>query len=264
LIPYADVVTMLQYVQGMEYLHIETKDGKVALSWPDGNSVFGSEDVEDFPGLIEFVPVVEAPLDIDTLIPAMSELLSFAATETTRPVLSGVTLIMGEKVAVAAGDGYQMAYRPLPLSFPKESTFVVPLAAVNALKQLWAKTPRTPPPSDSLIPVITARKKASVALDKESRLRFVFGDSTTAIVKLVKGDPPAWTKLIPTEEPALKASAMGPHLELAVRRVSRVAMAGKGIVRMVFDEESVRISAKYDDQEVESAVKVLDLQGTPD
>jgi len=262
LIPYTDVVNMIQYIQGMEYLHIEPKNGKITMSWSEGSSTFLTKDVRDFPDVPEFVPVAEAPIDIDTLIPAMYEALGFAARETDRPVLNAVTLILGESVAVAAGDGYQMAYKDLPLSFPQESISLVPLVSVTALKMLWEKTPRTPPVSDSLIPVIMAKKQATVALDGKKGLRFVFGDSTTAIVKLIDGDPPAWLKLIPKEKPTVTASLMGSQLELAVRRVLKLAMEGSKIVRMVFNDDTATISAKHDGQEVESTVKVMAEQGT--
>ena len=263
LFPYADVVKMLQYVQGLENLHIEPKDGKVTMSWSDGKSTFGTRDVEEFPNVPEFVPKVEADIDIDTLIPAMYEAMGFAATEDSRPVLHAVSLILGDEVAVAAGDGYRMAHKTLPLSFPQESILVVPLGSVKALKLLWDKTPRTPPASDFLIPAIMAKKRASLALDGETGLRFIFGDSTTAIVKLLDGSPPDWLKLMPKKEPVLKASVMGSQLELAVRRVLSVARMGKNIVRLAFNDDAVTVSAKHDDQEVESTVKVLASQGAP-
>lgn len=263
LIPYNDVAKMLQYVHGLENLHIEPKDGKVTMSWSDGKSTFGSSDVKDYPEVPEFVPVAEAPIDIDTLIPAMYEVLGFAATDATRPVLNGVTLILGESIAVAAGDGFRMAHKSLPLSFPQESISVVPHSSVTTLRLLWEKTPRTPPVSDSLIPIIMAKRQASVALDGKTGLRFVFGNSTIAIVKLVEGSPPAWLKLMPKKEPVLQVSVIGSQLELAVRRVLRVALLGTKIVRMVFDDDTAVISAKYDDQEVESTIKVLMSQGGP-
>ena len=131
--------------QGWEDLHIEPMAGKVTLCWSDGKSTFGTRDVGEFPNVPEFVPKVEADIDIDTLIPAMYEAMGFAATEDTRPVLHAVSLILGDEIAVAAGDGYRMAHKTLPLSFPQESILVVPLGSVNALKLLWDKTPRTPP-----------------------------------------------------------------------------------------------------------------------
>jgi len=263
LFPYADVVKMLQYVQGLENLHIEPRDGKVTMSWSDGKSTFSTKDVEEFPNVPEFVPKVEADIDIDTLIPAMYEAMGFASTEDSRPVLHAVSLILGDEVAVAAGDGYRMAHKTLPLSFPQESILVVPLGSVKALKLLWDKTPRTPPASDFLIPVIMAKKRASLALDGETGLRFIFGDSTTAIVKLLDGSPPDWLKLMPKKEPVLKASVMGSQLELAVRRVHSVAKMGTNVVRLAFNDDAITVSAKYEDQEVESTGKILMSQGAP-
>ncbi len=263
LLPAAEVVKMIQYVHGLEYLHIETTNGKITISWSDGRSTFATLNVGDFPNVPEFVPVDEASLDIDTLIPAMHEVMGFAATEDNRPVLRGVTLVLGESVSVAAGDGFRMAYKSLPLSFPQEGIVIVPPSSVTALKLLWEKTPRTPPASDALIPVIMAKKQASVALDGKTGLRFVFGDSTTAIVKLVDGNPPEWLKLMPKEKPVIQASLMGSDLELAVRRVLAVALQGSKIVRLVFNEDTATISAKHDDQEIESTVKVLVSKGAP-
>ncbi len=263
LLPYNDVVKMLQYTQGGESLHIEAKADKVSMTWSEGSSSFGTKDAEDFPPVPEFVPVAEASLDSDTLIPAMLSVLPYVASEQDRPVLNGVTLIMGNPIEVAAGDGFRMAYQVLPLSFPQEVTVILPTSSIRALGLLWEKTPRNPPSSDSLIPLILAKKQASVAFDGKQGLRFVFGTAATAIVKLVEGSPPAWIKLIPKEEPILKAGFMCADLELAVRRALAVASADKGIIRMVFSDSTATISAKLNDQEVESTIKTFATQGAP-
>ncbi len=263
LLPYTDMVKMLQYVQGLENLHIEAKDGKVAMTWSDGSSSFGTKDAAEFPEVPEFVPVAEASIDVDTLIPAMDDVLGYAATETDRPVLNGVTLILGETVEVAAGDGFRMAYKSLPLKFTQQSVLILPRGSVTALKLLREKTPRNSPVSDSLIPALMAKKQASVAIDGKKGLRFVFGDSATAVIHLIQGEPPAWIKLIPKEEPVLQALVMASQLELAVRRVMRVAVESNGIVRMVFNDSTAIISARHDGQEVESSIRVMSSQGAP-
>ncbi len=263
LLPYTDVAKMLQYTQGGEYLHVEANAGKVSLKWSTGSSSFVSKDVQDFPAVPEFVPVVEAPLNSDALIPAMVSVLPYVATETSRPVLSGVTLVLGEPVEVAAGDGFRMAYQVLPLSFPQNITVIVPASSVSALYHLWEKTPRTPPVSNDLIPVIMAKKQVTLGYDGKEGLRFVFGKAATAIVKLVQGSPPAWLKLIPKEEPALQSHIMANDLALAVRRAAAVAAAGNDIIRMEFTDSTVKISAKGEGQEVESSVKTLATTGAP-
>jgi DNA polymerase III sliding clamp (beta) subunit (PCNA family) len=266
LLPYADVLNMLQFVQGGESLHLENKDGKLLMVWSDGKTSLNTKDAKDFPVLSEFVPAAEAQLDADILIPAMVSILPYAATEVDRPVLNGVTLEMGETFQIAAGDGFRMAYQVLPLSFPKNITAIVPMSAVRILQHLCEKTPRTPPASDDLIPVIMAKRQISVAYsDKvgDTRMRFIFGKAATAVVKLVAGNPPAFVKLIPKDTPILQSQFMAADLQLAVRRALKVALDGSKIIRMSFNDSTATISAAGDDQNIESTIRTLSIKGEP-
>ena len=158
-----------------------------------------------------------------------------------------------------------MAHKVPPLKFPLEKVVIVPASSVGVLGLLWSKTPRTPPTGgDSLIPIITAKKQVMVACDKDAAgLRFTFGQSATAFVKLIQGSPPAWIQLLPKGEARYTGSVMGMELELAVRRAHRLAKAGAGIIRMVFNDQTAVISAKQDDQNVESSVSVMAAKGIP-
>jgi len=263
LVPYKDVAKVLQFTLGGEMLNIKVKSGKLSLSWADGSANFPVEDHKTFPDVPEFVPDTEESLDTDILIPALVSVLPYAATDTSRPVLAGVTLILGNPVEVAAGDGVRMADRVLPLSFPKNIITIVPSSSVAVLKHLWEKTPRTPPPSDELIPVLMSKKYARVAHDGKQGLRFQFDKNTTAIIKLVSGNPPDWLKLIPKEEPILQVRVLAQDIELAVRRVMGVALDEKGIVRISFSDDMATLSAKADGHEVESSFKTVESKGAP-
>ena len=263
LIPYTDVTKMLQYTMGGEMLHIEPKKGTVHLSWSEGSSTFAAGDVKDFPPMPEIKVAAEASLNGDILFPAMLSVLRYVSKDNTRPVLSGVTLVMGDPMRIAAGDGFWMAYQDLALSFPHDAALIVPSSCVTALYHLWQKTPRTPSPSEELIPVIMAKKQVTVAFDGSKGLRFDFGGAAIAIAKLIEGSPPDWLKLIPKQEPALQVQLWATELEAAVRRAQPIALQGKGIVRMVFNDSTVTVSAKSDDQEVESKIQTFTTKGKP-
>ena len=263
LVPFKDMLKVIEFVPAQVLLHIESEPGKLSLSWPDGSATFPVEDPGTFPDVPKFVPAVEDSLNTDILIPALVAVLPYAATEEERAVLHGVTLILGDPVEVAAGDGFRMADQVLPLSFPKNITTIVPYSSVSVLKHLWEKTPRTPPKSDSLIPVLTAGKNAKVGYDGKTGLRFQFGDNTTAIIHLVSGKPPDWLKLLPKGEPVLKVQFMAPALALAVRRVMGVALEQSSIVRLSFTDGTADISAKADGHGVQSSFKTLSSEGTP-
>ncbi len=263
LVPFTDVAKVLQFTPGRELLHIGAKSGKLSLSWADGSATFPVEDPGTFPDVPEFVPETEESLNTDILIPALVSVLPYAATGSDRPVLSGVTLILGDPIEVAAGDGFRMADQVLPLSFPKNLITILPSSSVAVLKHLWEKTPRTPPQSEELLPVIMAKKHAKMGHDGKQGLRFQFENNTTAIVKLVSGSPPDWLKLIPKEEPILQVHVLAEELALAVRRVTGVALDEKGIVRIAFKDDTATVSAKSDDHKVETSFKTIDSKGTP-
>ena len=263
LVPFKDVVKVLQYTPGRELLQVKIKSGKLSLSWPSGSATFPVEDTGTFPDVPEFVPEAEESLDIDTLIPALVSVLPYAATGTDRAVLTGITLILGNPIEVAAGDGYRMADKVLPLSFPKNVVTILPANSVAVLKHLWEKMPRTPPPAEELVPILMAKKRAMVAHDGKLGLRFQFENNTAAIIHLVDGKPPDWLKLVPKEEPILQVRVLAEDLEVAVRRVRGVAQDAKGLIRFDFKDDTATLSAKSDGQKVETSFKTVESSGTP-
>ena len=84
-------------------------------------------------------------VDGDVLIAAMLAALPYTADDNARPVLSGVTLVLGTPIEVAAGDGFRMSHQALGLSFPLEEKIIIPAHAVAILDYVFKKTPRTLP-----------------------------------------------------------------------------------------------------------------------
>jgi DNA polymerase III sliding clamp (beta) subunit (PCNA family) len=263
LVPFNDVVKVLKFTPGRELLTIKSKSGKLLLSWADGSATFPTEDPGDFPDIPEFVPETEGSINSDILVPALVRVLPYAATDSDRAVLAGVTLILGDPVEVAAGDGYRMADQVLPLSFPTDKIVIIPSSSVRVLKHLWEKTPRTPSQTEALVPALLAKKHVMVAHDGKVGLRFQYDKDTTAIIKLVDGQPPDWLKLLPKGEPVLSVHLMARELEVAVRRVMAVALDEKGIVRLAFKDDKVTVSAKSDGHKVDSSFQTMEKAETP-
>jgi len=264
LLPFGPVSEMLKYVPGQEMLKVEATGKKVAFSWPDGDASYPTESVADFPILPEMPVKAEGQVDGDTLIAAMEAALPYVASDTTRPVLSGVTLILGNPVEVAAGDGFRMSHQVLGLSFPLEVKIIIPAHAVAILEHVFAKTPRTPPSTaDSLIKVITAKRQLHMAAIGDYKLRMDFGTAASVVINLIQGEPPRWLDLIPRGEPVLQSQLFAPQLEAAAKRVRTIAKDGSGIVRLEFAGGKLKVSAKGDDQEISATMDALNTQGEP-
>ena len=264
LLPFASIAEMLKYVPGNEMIRIEAQNKKVSLAWSGGTASYPTEAVQDFPVLPEVPTRAEETIDGDTLIAALLAALPYGATEESRPVLCGVTLVLGSPIEVAAGDGYRMSHQVLGLSFPLDEKIILPAHAVRILGHVFSKTPRTPPSSaDSLIPIITAKRQLHMALAGENKVRLDLGRTASVVINLVQGSPPDFLKLIPKGEPILQSQVFAPQLEAAVKRVRAIAKDGKNIVRLVFADGNLTVSAKAEDQDISATVDTLNTQGEP-
>jgi DNA polymerase III sliding clamp (beta) subunit (PCNA family) len=266
LLPYSAVSSMLKFVPGMKMLKIELKGKAVSLSWDGGSASYPTEDVADYPIMPELAVKAEAMIDGDTLIAAMQAALPYVATDESRPTLSGITLVLGAPVEVAAGDGFRASLQALGLTFPMETKVIVPSHNVAILEHVFKKTPRTPPASStamSLVQVVTAKRNLRMSLIGENKLRLDFGTNASVVMNLIVGDPPQWLSLVPQGEPIMQSHLFAPQLEVVAKRVQGIAKDGSGAVRLEFAEGKLTVSAHADDQDISSVIDTINTQGEP-
>jgi len=89
------------------------------------------------------------------------------------------------------------------------------------------------------------------------------GQSASVVINLIQGNPPEWLQLIPKGQPTLQSHLFAPQLEAAVKRVRDVARDGSGIVRMVFADGKLTVSATGEEQEIRATLDVIRTQGEP-
>jgi len=256
LIPLSPVLELLKRVHGNELLTIEQKAKRLKLTWSEGSASYAVADPEDYPGFPEVKAKPQKRVDGDTLVPALSSLLGYCATEESRPVLTGVILFLGENLEIAAGDGYRMAYKTLPMDLiiPDRANAIIPTQAVRYLAHLWAKTPREAPTGDSIVQIVTSKRMVDLTFDAD-KLKLGFG-RVTMVIKLIQGEPPNMKQLLP-KEPLPQVKFMAMDFERAVRGVLTPARDNGNIVRLSWEKKSMSVSAKSDDMgSVETAIPV--------
>lgn len=261
LLPFHSVVDLVKYIPGNEMLTIRRSGRELNLSWPEGEASFETTDAKEYPPWSEPQLKVEESVDGDTLIPTLLSMIAYCSTETGKPVLNGVSIFLGDSVEIASGDGYRMAHLTLPIAIPPGdglNTVIIPVNSLRVLYHLWTKAPRTAPEVDSLIELISTRGKIQLGFgDKGLRARFW---SICMVSQLVGGTPPNFVQLIP-KDPPMEVQLYAPDLERAVRRVRKIAEEGSGIVRFVWGDGSMKVSAK-EKGEVQASIPV-EVQGEP-
>jgi DNA polymerase-3 subunit beta len=253
LIPHHSAKAFLDYVPGYETLSIEQTGKTIEFSWEGGKASYETESPKEYPSVPELKERARGSIDGDRLVSAMMSIIEYCSHDQTRPVLSGLSLSLGETIELAAGDGFRMAYQILPLSFPAEDRVIIPSGSVWIIGDLWSKVPPAVPLADSLISQVIAKRQIELALGNILMAHF---GRVTLLIRLIEGSAPNFKQLIP-KEPPITIRVFAPELERAVRRCAEVATNNSGIIRFDWSETDMTVSAKSGDTiSVEAKVPV--------
>ena len=241
LLPFKQALEVLKYVPGDLLLTIESKGKSVRLSWDGGSASYMVVDYADYPDTALRTPASEAFLNGEVLIGAMAGALPYCATETTRPVLSGVSVNLDTAIQVFGADGFRVSFEALKLSFPIKQTIVVPPNTVKVLESLWHKEPGKPNIGNSLVEQLTAARPLTLGL-WEGFMSVKFAN-ITLVCKLIAGTPPDILALLNNFKEPVKVKVFAPDLFNAVRRLAGVAKEGSNIVMLQWTDRKMTISA---------------------
>ncbi len=176
------------------------------------------EEAEEFPPIPSIEEGVATTIDPEALRLAIAQVVFAAATEETRPVLTGVHCqFYGDTLTLAAADGFRLAVHKAPLSQPvaEMTEVIIPARTLNELQRLI---------SDEEEPVqITISPNGSQVL---FRLKGV-----EVVSQLIQGAFPNYTQLIP-QSYVTRAEIGLPDFLKATRTASIFAREGSAIVRL--------------------------------
>ena len=264
LIPQEPVLSLLKYVMGTETLTITaSKKEGLNLSWDDGNgqASYDAVDPKEYPTVPVSVDAqAKGTVDGERFVKALVSVAKYCSHDSSRPVLNGVAMTFGENMELAAGDGFRMAYHILPLPFPSEEKAIVRGDFVDILSEIWRKAPPAPTPGNGLVANVMGKRPLELAVSHLA-LYASFG-KVLLVCKLTAGTAPNFSQLVP-KEPSHHVLVYAPDLERAVLRVKQVAKEGAGIVRLLWEEDRMTVSAKGKDSGSIQAMVPVQITGEP-
>jgi len=176
-------------------------------------------DAKDFPPIPKVEEGITTKIEASSLRQAISKVAFAAATEESRPVLTGIDAQFdGELLTLAAADGFRLAVYKLPLATPvsQKTEVIIPARAMAELNRLMG---------DQEEPVeITVNPSNGQAL---FRLKDV-----ELVSQLVQGSFPNYTQLIPQSYATRMVVNISEFLR-ATKTASIFARDGSGIVRLM-------------------------------
>ena len=176
-------------------------------------------DAKDFPPIPSVEEGITTKVDVEAFRQGVSQIVFAAATEESRPVLTGVDASFdGDVLTLAAADGFRLAVYKLPLSTPvsEKTEAIIPARALSELNRLAAD-------QEEAIEIAVNPNK-SQALFRLKNIELVS--------QLVQGTFPQYSQLIPQSYNSRVMINVAEFLR-ATRTASIFARDGSGIVRLV-------------------------------
>jgi DNA polymerase-3 subunit beta len=184
-------------------------------------ATIGGIDADDFPP----IPAIEdgGTLEIDpkALREAITQVVFSAATDDSRPVLTGVDLVLeGDMLTLAAADGFRLAVRHLKLKKKagEKQEVIVPARALAELNRLLQD-------QDEPVQMTFNANKTQVLF----KLKDV-----ELVAQLIQGTFPDYSRLIPKEWGSRAVVEVKDFLQ-ETKIASIFARDGSGIVRITFE-----------------------------
>lgn len=207
---------------------------------------------EEFPPIPEVSGGVSVAIPADAFKGALERVVFAAATDDSRPVLTGVKIELKEKsFIVAAADGFRLAVETgeLAEAIDGEIGIIVPAKTLAEVERLLGDGSST----------------ISLSTDSNDRSAKFRLDSSEIVTSLVQGTFPDYEKLIPTSWSTRASIDLG-QMSQATRAASIFARDGSGIIRIMIEPGegdapgAVKVIARAEEvganeNEVEAAVE---------
>lgn len=203
---------------GQIAIAVSPRSRSVELKCGRYDARISGQDAADFPPIPRLSEGTTVKVKADELRLAIGQVVFAAASEESRPVLTGVnTEFDGGEVTLAAADGFRLAVRKLSLDSAVDEKFavIIPARSLGELNRLIG---------DQVEPVeLTVNpKKSQIML----RLRNV-----EMMSQLVQGTFPNYSQLIPQKYSTRAVIKLADFLR-ATKSASVFARDGSGIVRL--------------------------------
>ena len=175
-------------------------------------------DPADFPAIPKITDGLNVKMKPGDLRLAINQVVFAAASEESRPVLTGVHAeFEGEQLTLAAADGFRLAVRKVSLSKPVDTkmAIIIPARSLNELTRLISE-------QEEPLELIVNSQKSQVMF----RLRNV-----EMVSQLIQGTFPNYSQLIPKSYTTRAVIKLSEFLR-ATKSASIFARDGSGIVRL--------------------------------
>ncbi|MCH8799526.1 MAG: DNA polymerase III subunit beta [Chloroflexi bacterium] len=234
-------------------LELEQGSGLLQISSGSSTAHINITDASEFPPIPTVDDGIAAEIDPLVLKTAITRVAFAAATEESRPVLTGVEIKLdGNKFTMAAADGFRLAVQKGELlkGVSEEMSVIVPARTMNEVNRLIGDR-------EEPVEILMTPAKGQVMF------RVRGGDTVEIVSQLLQGTFPNYEQLIP-QSYTTRAVMDLPTVLRAARTASIFARDGSNIIRMhlmpaAADSEPPKVEISARSEEVGDNQDIVDL-----
>ncbi len=235
-------------------LVLSPKDRTLKVSCAGNRSSIKGIEADEFPVVAAIGDAPATTVDARALREALGEVVFAAATDESRPILTGVlTRLAGSRMTLAAADNYRIAVRHLELASPVsgEVLIVVPGRSYGELMRIL-------PDGDAAVEITVTPNKSQVLFHTEG---------IDLVSRLIEGQFPNYEPVIPTAHTS-RAIIDREAFLAGARRASIFARDSANIVKIAVgseEEDASAVSISAHAADIGDAADALDatVEGSP-
>jgi DNA polymerase-3 subunit beta len=175
-------------------------------------------DAKDFPPIPSVADGISTKIEIEALRRGISEVVFAAASEESRPVLTGIDAQFdGDSLTLAAADGFRLAVHKLPLTVPvnQKAEVIIPARTMAEINRL-----------------ISDEETIEIIVDPNKSQALFRMKDTELVSQLVQGAFPKYSQLIPQGYKTKAVVDVAEFLRV-IKTAAIFARDGSGIVRLI-------------------------------
>ena len=202
-------------------LELQPGTGVLRLTCARSEANIHGADASEFPPIPTVEEGVASQIDPQVLKSAIARVAFAAATDESRPVLTGVEVkLTGEKFSMAAADGFRLAVQhgPLVQGVDSETKVIVPARTLNELSRLLGD-------QEEPVEIMLTPAKGQVLFRTKGN------ETVETVSQLLQGSFPNYEQLIPQSYQTRAVFDLEPLLR-AARTAAIFARDGSNIIRL--------------------------------
>jgi DNA polymerase-3 subunit beta len=209
-------------------ISLQTEKEQLKISTQNTSSVVSGMNASDFPKVPQKISKISLKLAKDLFLTALSQVLFSVSIDETRPVLTGVLMILKDgDVVFVSTDGFRLSQKKIKAKFSgQEKSLIIPRNALSELARLISE-------EDQI---------GFFFNEKENQVVFSV-DSAVLASRVIEGEFPDFERIIPKES-KIKLSLDKEELLQAVKLASVFARDAANVVKLGINKDSLGVSSE--------------------